>query len=119
MEAWGLRRGGSWRWSDRPGRVIAPQAPATSVKMFLALPHLIRYSLNHSSILPRSHPHVPPQSRHHPAALGVAVASVRSERAPQSYALPDVIDADTRLTSLSPPLNWAESVALRVGVLLV
>jgi hypothetical protein len=36
----------------------------------------------------------------------------------QSYVLPDVIDADARLTSRSPPLNRAESVALRLGVLL-
>ena len=36
-----------------------------------------------------------------------------------SYALPDVIDAYDRLTSRSPPLNWAGSVAIRVGVLLV
>jgi hypothetical protein len=35
------------------------------------LPHPIPCSLNHCSILPRSHPHVPPQSRHHPAALDV------------------------------------------------
>jgi hypothetical protein len=70
------------------------------------LPHPSPCSLNHCSILPRSYPHVPPQSRHHPAALDVAVASVRSERA-LSYALPDVTDADVRLTSCSPPLNWA------------
>ena len=36
-----------------------------------------------------------------------------------SYALPDIIDAYDRLTSRSPLLNWAGSVAIRVGVLLV
>src|SRR5215210_7121171 len=49
---------------------------ATSVKVFLAVRHLIPQSLNQCSILPRSYLHVQPPSRHHPAIPEVGVRSV-------------------------------------------
>jgi hypothetical protein len=97
---------------------MLPKHLATCVKVFLTVPPPIPQSLNQRSIPPRPFPHVPSRSRHHPAAPDVAVRSVRSERT-LSHSLCDVIDADARFTSHSPPMNRGESVAIRVGVLLV